>query len=84
MKEYKKGVDYYTKGIIRLEIYFPEDNTVCRWCQFSSSYDGTWKCQLTGEKIPYPSEMLGMKCLVRDLEIVRREGEQRCLTQRNT
>lgn len=62
------GVSYYTKGVATIDVFFPEGNTTCRYCQFC--YDPKdelkrWKCRLTGEYIYTPMVCVGEKCPVK-------------------
>ena len=60
----KHGVDYYTKASVTLEIFFPEDKTVCQWCPYCRNEDSLkrWKCLLTGEYLIYPFNSVGNQC----------------------
>lgn len=59
-----KRVDYYSKARVKLEIFFPEDKTVCQWCPYCRNEDSLkrWKCLLTGEYLLYPFHGVGNSC----------------------
>ena len=58
------GVGYYTWGIARISIPFPEDMTQCQWCPFCRNEDSLkrHKCLLTQEFLPYPFTGRGNEC----------------------
>ena len=60
----KSGVDFYTKGIAEVSVYFPEDKIACQWCPYCRNEDSLkrWKCLLTGEYIVYPFTGIGNRC----------------------
>ena len=35
----KSGVDFYTKGIAEVSVYFPEDKIACQWCPYCRNED---------------------------------------------
>lgn len=55
---------YYTSGIATVEVHFPENKTVCQWCNFVRNEDSLkrHKCMLTGEYLPYPFTSRGNQC----------------------
>ena len=57
-------VSYYTKAKATIEVGFPEDRTVCQWCQFCRNEDSLkrWKCLLTHEYLVYPFLSVGNQC----------------------
>lgn len=65
MRAMKNGVSYYTKGIARIEVGFPEDNVCCHWCPWCKAEWGMnrSKCRLTDEII-YDTEARGQFCPV--------------------
>lgn len=48
-----QGVNWYTEGIARFAVYFPEGNTDCRHCPFCRYNEAfhTYRCLLTEEYI---------------------------------
>lgn len=64
MRGFESGVLYYTKGLLKMEISFPEDRTICQWCPFCRSEDSMkrHKCILTGEYLVYPFITIGAQC----------------------
>ena len=69
-KRFEEGILYYTTGVV--EIHFPEDRTVCRWCPLlDNDYNlSRAKCLRTGEIIPAPDYMLGEYCPIKFKEEV--------------
>ena len=60
----KNGVSYYTTGTATIHVFFPEDQTVCRWCRFCRSdtpLNRYW-CRLTGDMIYDPMTGRGVNC----------------------
>lgn len=67
----KNGVSYYTWGTATVRVPFPEDMTVCQWCQYVRTEDSLkrCKCLLTGEYLPFPLTSRGYNCPVKfDME----------------
>lgn len=65
MKNFTKGVSYYTKGAV--DITFPEDDICCYYCPIMSSEykpDRPY-CRLTGEYLLAPQHMVGERCPIR-------------------
>lgn len=64
MKTPEKGVTWYTPGRAIIQVYFPEDKTVCQWCPFCRGEDSLkrHKCLLTGEYLVYPLISIGNQC----------------------
>lgn len=62
MKKFEGGVRYYT--VAKVEIFFPEDQVVCRACPLMFTEYGTKRdiCRKTGEFIPDPDRMIGGIC----------------------
>ncbi|MEG2575775.1 MAG: hypothetical protein RSA41_07065 [Christensenella sp.] len=48
---FEKGVRFYTKGTVVLEVPFPEDEVYCRWCPWcrSERESSRHRCALTNE-----------------------------------
>ena len=44
---FKQGVRYYSKGILQLEVAFPEGDVRCQWCPFCVAEKslGRWWCK---------------------------------------
>ena len=62
MKNFDKGVSYYTRGTV--EISFPEDDVCCCRCplmgiEMASSRE---YCRRTGEYLPSPRHLIGFDC----------------------
>ena len=62
MKDFSRGVSYYTKG--RIELGFPEDDVCCRWCPLMGVEIKTdrFYCRRTGEYLLAPNYMIGTQC----------------------
>lgn len=60
---FDRGVTSYTAASCEITVYFPEDETKCKWCPFIKHYDSLDrdKCGLT-EEILYTREFMGRKC----------------------
>ncbi len=54
----------YDSYEIVIRIHFPKGKACCDWCEFNhSENNGTrFRCNLTGELLPYHREGVGMKC----------------------
>ena len=63
MSRFDKGVTRYTTCNLDINVYFPEDEVKCKWCQFVKHYDNLDrdKCGLTDE-ILFKREFTGLKC----------------------
>ena len=62
MKDFSKGVSYYTSGTV--DISFPEDDVCCHWCPLMSSEykpDRAY-CRKTGEYLLAPKYTVGESC----------------------
>lgn len=65
MKDFSKGVSYYTKSTV--EIYFPEDDLCCMRCPLMGveiKSDREY-CRRTGEYLPSPRHIVGINCPLR-------------------
>ena len=65
MKNFDKGVSYYTRGTV--EISFPEDDVCCCRCplmgiEMASSRE---YCRRTGEYLPSPRHLIGFDCPIK-------------------
>lgn len=54
---FEHGVKKYTRLAAVIEVYFPEDQTICRWCPFCRHEDSPERhwCRLTNEMIYNPN-----------------------------
>lgn len=64
MKDFSRGVSYYTKG--HIEIDFPEDDARCWWCPLMRVELKTERCYCgkTGEYLVAPRFIIGSLCPV--------------------
>ena len=62
MKQFDKGVSYYTKATV--EIGFPEGDLCCHWCPFlAADYKlDREMCKKTGEVLVAPKHTVGFYC----------------------
>ena len=65
MKEFIKGVSYYTKATA--DIGFPEDDICCYWCPLLGSEVSPKReyCRKTGEYLFAPKYTIGENCPLR-------------------
>lgn len=73
MKEFIRGVGYYTKA--EVEISFPEDDVCCYRCPLMGfDYNRTDReyCKKTGEFLSVPKHMIGFNC---PLKFIKEEEE---------
>ena len=69
MKDFSKGVSYYTKG--NVDIGFPEDDICCRWCPLMGmelKIDRPY-CKRTGEYLVSPNFTIGTNCPIKFVEM---------------
>lgn len=62
------GVREYTKGIVTIEVFFPNGDILCQYCPFCfEAKDGLkrWRCQLTTELIFTPFDNVGERCPIK-------------------
>jgi hypothetical protein len=62
MKDFSKGVSYYTRSTV--DIYFPEDDLCCYRCPLMGveiKSDREY-CRRTGEYLPSPRHIIGFEC----------------------
>lgn len=54
MARFDSGVRWYTHGEIRVDVYFPEDSVMCRYCPFlrADANGARYKCTITGSILP--------------------------------
>ena len=59
--EFKDGVQWFTKGIASVPVYFPEDKIRCQLCPFCHSENSLKRfwCELTNQMIyiPFSAEL---------------------------
>ena len=62
MKNFAKGVSYYTKSTV--EISFPEDDVCCYRCPMMGveTKSNREYCRHTGEYLPAPRDIQGFRC----------------------
>lgn len=61
MKQFDKGVSYYTKSTV--EIGFPEDDVCCHWCPLLTRDPNLRDiCSKTGEILLAPKHCIGVNC----------------------
>jgi hypothetical protein len=65
MKQFSKGVSYYTKASV--EIGFPEDDVCCHWCPLMGVESKTDRpyCKRTGEYLIVPKLDIGARCPIK-------------------
>ena len=71
---FDKGVSSYTAASCEITVWFPEDETKCKWCPFIKHYDSLDrdKCSLTDE-ILFSKEFMGRMCPLTILNKVESE-----------
>ena len=77
MARFDKGISYYTKGRAQIDVFFPEDEVKCKYCQYLRVVEGLGhRCKLT-EDVIYSTEHIGRRCPIRfdGLEIIENEIE---------
>lgn len=70
MKRRETAILYYTKAKGEFIVNFPEDRTVCQYCQYCRNEDSLkrWKCLITGEYLLYPFDAIGNECPLKIME----------------
>lgn len=64
MKDFSRGVRYYTKATV--EIGFPEDDVCCAWCPLMTRDPNLRDvCGKTGEILLAPKHSTGFNCPLR-------------------
>ena len=64
MKDFSRGVRYYTKATV--EIGFPEDDRCCVWCPLMTRDPNLRDvCGKTGEILTAPKYVIGLYCPLR-------------------
>lgn len=60
----EKGVLYYTKGVVEIDVSFPESQVFCKWCKFAKYEHGLNRviCIITDEYILKPQIGVGQFC----------------------
>lgn len=62
MSKFDNGVMYYTQGIVRFPVNFPEDERKCKWCPFCrKDNDIRYRCFITN-RILFSTETLHDDC----------------------
>ncbi len=65
MKDFEKGVSFYTHAVARISVHFPEKQIKCKWCPFcraEQALERYW-CRLTNDMLYNPeSYELGKNC----------------------
>jgi hypothetical protein len=73
VKDFSKGVRYYTKATA--EIGFPEDDCACVWCPLMTRDPNLRDvCGKTGEILTAPKYMTGLNC---PLKFEKEEGNEK-------
>lgn len=68
MKDFSKGVRYYTKATV--EIGFPEDDVCCHWCHLMTRDPNLRDvCGKTGEILLAPKHTIGFECPLKFEEV---------------
>ena len=61
MKDFSRGVSYYTKATV--EVGFPENDVVCAWCPLMTRDPNLRDiCGKTGEILLAPKHTIGFNC----------------------
>lgn len=62
---FDKGVRFYTHGVATVEVTFPEESVMCRYCRFlrADANGARHKCVLTDE-ILLKLDAIGLACPV--------------------
>lgn len=59
------GVSYYTFGVARFPVPFPEGRTICAYCpHLTRVYGMRHQCRITDEILLYPETQRGERCPV--------------------
>lgn len=63
MKDFRKGVSYYTTGSMQLDIHFPEDDVCCFHCQriYKDSV-GRYMCDILRKELYSVSDSIHPEC----------------------
>ena len=64
MKNFRKGVSFFTKATATVGVTFPEDDVCCYRCPFMTTQYGSKReeCSLTHELLVAPQSMIGYEC----------------------
>lgn len=65
MRDFSRGVSYYTRGTV--EVGFPENDVCCRWCPMMGmelKIDRAY-CKKTGEYLTAPNFDIGANCPIK-------------------
>jgi hypothetical protein len=65
MGRFDRGVQWYTQGVAKIPVSFPEDAVCCQWCPFLRADSGgmRYRCMLT-DNIIYSIGTRGESCPV--------------------
>lgn len=76
MKDFSRGVSYYTFG--RVDIGFPEDDICCNWCPLLGIEARLERpyCKKTGEILVNPKFSVGTNCPIRFYTADPEEGKE--------
>ena len=76
MKDFSRGVSYYTFG--RVDIGFPEDDLACQWCPLMGVEARTDRlvCRKTGEYLVNPKFTVGTNCPIQFAAISTEDGAE--------
>lgn len=71
-----RGVGWYSHGIAKVDIYFPEGEICCQWCRFCRPDDmGRYWCRLSNEMIYNPKNGRGQDCPIEEFVKEDRHGK---------
>ena len=62
MGRFDRGISYYTKGTAHINIYFPEDEVKCKYCQYLRYIEGIGHRYKLTEDIVYSIETRNDGC----------------------
>lgn len=70
MARFDRGVSFYTRGKLNVDIAFPEDAVCCKYCPFlrADANGARYKCVITGS-ILYGIEAMGSDCPIEIVEV---------------
>lgn len=58
------AVTFYTSGVLKIPVYFPNGEQECRWCRFLRYDEGCHRhqCTISREYLMYPDTEVGLDC----------------------
>lgn len=77
MPRFLREIRYYTRGIARVGVSFPENRVVCEYCRFcraDAAFGRAW-CQLTGDMLYMPKDTRGEDCPIEIMDDGRGQGD---------